>query len=166
MKNSFVLSEISRRLNNIVRFGTVAEIDHKSAKVRVKIGNITTTWIPWITTAGTVKLWNPPVVGEQVTVISQGGDLSLAVAIPSIFGGQFDAPSGDENIVTLEFSENTSIEFNKTNDEFLMKIEDSEVLFNKEKFKVSIGESVLEITPEKIKIHAAIIDEMGVKAGL
>jgi phage baseplate assembly protein V len=164
--NEFVLSEISRRLNNIVRFGTVAEIDHKSAKIRVKIGNITTTWIPWTTTAGAVKLWNPPVVSKQVTVISQGGDLALAVAIPSIFGGQFDASSDDENIVKLEFSENTSIEFSKANDEFLMKIEDSEVLFNKEKFKVSVGESVFEITSEKIKIHAAIIDEMGVKAGL
>jgi phage baseplate assembly protein V len=83
--NEFVFSEVARRLNNIVRFGTVAEIDLKKARVRIKIGKITTDWLPWLTLAGAVKIWNPPVVGEQVCVVSQGGDLSLAVAIPSIF---------------------------------------------------------------------------------
>jgi phage baseplate assembly protein V len=166
MKESFVFSEFIRRLNNIVRFGTVAEVDCKKARVKVKIGKITTTWIPWLTTAGAIKLWNPPVVGEQVSVISQGGDLSLAVAIPSIFQSKFNAPSDDEKVVKIELSENTSIEFDRENEEFKATVNELEITANSKKFKVSIGESILEITPEKIKIHAAIIDAPSLKVGI
>jgi phage baseplate assembly protein V len=159
--NEFVFSEFARRLNNIVRFGTVAEIDHEKARIRVKIGKITTTWIPWTTTAGAVKIWNPPVVGEQVTVVSQGGDLSLAVAIPSIFQSKFSAPSSDGNIVKLELSESTNIEFDRKNEEFKVVIDELEITANSKKFKVSIGFSEFEITSEKIKILSPIVEIPG-----
>jgi phage baseplate assembly protein V len=174
MSQSFVFSEFARRLNNIVRFGTVAKIDLKKARICVQIGGITTNWIPWLTTAGTVKLWKPPVVGEQVCVISQGGDLALAVAIPSIFCNKFAAPSEDEDIVKLELSDKSSVEFNKNDDEIVIRIEGSEAIFGKDNIKAnigksqieinddrirfSVGESEIEITSEKISLHAPIID--------
>jgi phage baseplate assembly protein V len=166
MKESFFFSEFIRRLNNIVRFGTVAEVDYKKAGVKVKIGKITTTWIPCVTTAGAIKLWNPPVVGEQVCVVAQGGDLSLAVAIPSIFQSKFNAPSDDEKVVKLELSSKSSIEFNKENDEILIKAGDSEATFSNDKISFSVGASEIEITPEKIKIHAPIIDAPSLKVGI
>jgi phage baseplate assembly protein V len=182
MNNSYVFSEIARRLNNIVRFGTVAEVDTNKARIRVKIGKITTTWIPWLTTAGSVKLWNPPAIGEQVFVVSQGGDLSVSVAIPSIFQSKFAAPGNDENVIQLELSNKTSIEFNKKNNEFSVKIEDSELVFDNETFKAKIGEvdaeikdgsvklivgsSKLEITAEKISLHAAVIDAPNLKVAM
>lgn len=182
MKESFVFSEFIRRFNNIVRFGTVAEVDYKKARVRVKTGKITTTWIPWATIAGRVKIWNPPVVGEQVSIIAQGGDLSVAVAIPSIYQNKFNAPSDGENVVRIELSDKASIEFNKEGNELIFKIEDSEMFFNKNNFKFAIGESELEvnedkirlsvggseieITSEKIKLNAPIIDATNLKAGL
>jgi phage baseplate assembly protein V len=161
MKESFVFSEFIRRLNNIVRFGIVAEVDCKKARIKVRIGKITTTWIPWMTTAGAIKLWNPPVVGEQVSVISQGGDLSLAVAIPSIFQSKFNAPSDDENVVKLELSNKSSVEFDKENEEILIKIGDAESTFSNDKIRFSVGMSEIEITLEKISIHAPIISIPG-----
>jgi phage baseplate assembly protein V len=59
--------------------------------------------MPWLTTAGAVKLWNPPVVGEQVCVVAQDGDLAVSVAIPSIFQSKFAAPGDDANVIKLEF---------------------------------------------------------------
>lgn len=181
ISQSFVFSEFVRRFNNIVRFGTIAEIDYKRARVRVKTGKITTTWIPWATMAGNMKIWNPPVVGEQVSIIAQGGDLSVAIAIPSIYQNKFSAPSDDENIIKVELSETSSVEFNKENDEITIKIDESELFFNKEKLeakigeteaevsenkiKLSVGNSEIEITPEKIKLHATIIDAPNLKAG-
>ena len=38
--------EILRRLENIVRFGTIAAVRHgKPARCRVKTGNLTTNWV-------------------------------------------------------------------------------------------------------------------------
>jgi phage baseplate assembly protein V len=166
MKESFVFSEFIRRLNNIVRLGTVSEVDYKKARIRVKIGKITTTWIPCLTTAGAIKLCNPPVVGEQVSVISHGGDLSLAVAIPSIFQSKFDAPSNDENVVRLELLENANIEFDKGNDDILIKTGDSKVTLNNDKIRFSVGASEIEKTSKKISIHAPIIDAPSFKVGI
>jgi phage baseplate assembly protein gpV len=75
--------------------------------------------------AGAVKLWNPPVVGVQVRVVSQGGDLALAVAIPSIFQNKFNVPSDDANII----------------EEITVRIDDAEVHFSSDKFSVSQGYS-------------------------
>jgi phage baseplate assembly protein V len=152
--NDFVLSEVARRLNNIARFGVVAEIDHKKARIRVKIGKITTTWIPWLTTAGTLKIWNPPVVGEQVCVVAQGGDLAVSVAIPSIFQNKFKQPCDNKDIIKLEFNEDISIEFDKTNEELSIKVGNLNVILAKSKFKISICASEIEMTPASIRISA------------
>jgi phage baseplate assembly protein V len=161
MSKSFVFSEFARRLNNIVRFGTVAEVDLNKARVRIKIGKITTNWIPWLTTAGAVKLWNPPVVGEQVCVVSQGGDLSLAVAIPSIFQNKFAAPGNDPNTIRIEFSDNAFVEFSKATDEITARIDGAEICFCSDKFHVSIGASEIEITPAGISINAPTVSIPG-----
>jgi phage baseplate assembly protein V len=161
MSKSFVFSEFARRLNNIVRFGTVAEVDLKKARVRIKIGKITTNWIPWLTTAGAVKLWNPPVVGEQVCVVSQGGDLSLAVAIPSIFQSKFAAPGNDPNTIKVELSDNASVEFSKATDEITARIDGAEICFGSDKFHVSIGASEIEVTPASISLNASTVSIPG-----
>ena len=163
MNQSFEFSEVVRRMNNIVRFGTVAAIDHKKSRVKIKIGKITTAWIPWLTTAGAVKIWNPPVEGEQVAVIAQGGDLAVSVAIPGIFQNKFKSPSDDPNIIKLEISEKTCLEFDKKNDEFKLEIGDLKISRQSEKFELKIGESSIEITPEKISINAPIVDISGLK---
>ena len=163
MNQSFVFSEVVRRMNNIVRFGTVAAIDHKKSRVKIKIGKITTAWIPWLTTAGQVKIWNPPVEGEQVAVIAQGGDLAVSVAIPGIFQNKFAAPCDDPNIIKLEISEKTFLEFDKKNDEFKIKVDELEIEANSDKMKFSIASSSIEITPEKISINAPVVDIPGLK---
>jgi phage baseplate assembly protein V len=161
MNDSFVFSEVARRLGNVVRFGTVAEIDHKKARIRVKIGKITTTWMPWLTTAGSVKIWNSPVVGEQVCVVAQDGDLAVSLAIPGIFCNKFAAPGNNQNTIRMEFSDDVSIEFNKTNNEFTLEIRGAEVILGGDKFKVSIGASEIEMTPESIRISASSVEIPG-----
>ena len=38
----FMSAEINRRLDNIIRFGTIAEVDYATARARVKSGQILT----------------------------------------------------------------------------------------------------------------------------
>lgn len=42
-------SELLRLILNLIRFGTIADINHDTQRVRVKVGENTTTWRPWIT---------------------------------------------------------------------------------------------------------------------
>ena len=178
---SFVFSEMHRQMQNLIKFGTIKEIDHKKARVKVATGKVITNWIPWITTAGSIKVWNPLSIGEQVLVISQSGDHSVGVAIPSIYQNKFSSPSDKENVIKLELSNKTSIEFDKDSDEFLLKIDDTKIIVGSEKIgielgnaeikvesdgiKFSVGKSEIEITAEKIKLNAPIIEAPSLKAG-
>ncbi len=49
LENNFAISELQTKMANIVRIGVVKEIDYEKVKVRVKIGDIVTDYLPWIT---------------------------------------------------------------------------------------------------------------------
>ncbi|MFJ5423733.1 phage baseplate assembly protein V, partial [Wolbachia endosymbiont of Drosophila barbarae] len=61
LDHSFAISELNRKLANVVRIGIVKEIDYEKAKAKVKIGEIVTDFLPWITSrAGEERSWLPP----------------------------------------------------------------------------------------------------------
>lgn len=77
---------LSRLIENLIRFGTIAEVDEVKALVRVKSGDILTAWRPWISArAGEDREWNPPTVGEQVIYFSPSGLLAQGVALCGLF---------------------------------------------------------------------------------
>ena len=48
--------ESTRRVENLARMGTVLEVRHtKPARCRVKLGDNTTDWLPWIAGRATGK---------------------------------------------------------------------------------------------------------------
>ena len=77
------IAEIRRRLDNMIRSGTIAEVDHgdpaqgRPPLCRVKTGTITTGWLPFFTRrSGSTKEWDPVSVGEQCTILSPSGELT------------------------------------------------------------------------------------------
>nr|BDD44937.1 hypothetical protein 13 [Coxiellaceae bacterium] len=92
--HDFALSELHRRFGNLIRFGVIAEIDAKKARVRVTMGKITTDWLPWLTgSAAHYRDWNPPAMGEQVLLLSPQGDYSQGIVLHGIYQQKFPAPA-------------------------------------------------------------------------
>lgn len=109
MKNA---AEILRLLNNLIRIGTIEEIDHKAARVRVKSGDNITAWINWTPArAGKTKTWDPPTKGEQVVLLSPSGDMSQAIVLQSLYSDENPAPSDSENIWLKKFPDGTEIRY-------------------------------------------------------
>ncbi|MDQ7987287.1 phage baseplate assembly protein V [Pseudomonas sp. G34] len=82
--NSF--AALARLIENLVRFGTIAEVDEPKARVRVKSGELLTTWLPWLALrAGADRQWNPPTEGEQVVLLSPSGLLAQGIALTGLF---------------------------------------------------------------------------------
>ena len=96
------LADLRRRIDNLLRVGTVAAVDLARARVQVHYGVGTpedaalearTEWIPWLTTrAGADRAWWAPSVGEQVVILAPSGDLVGAAALPAIFSVQAPPP--------------------------------------------------------------------------
>lgn len=85
----YTLAEMWRRMNNMIRRGTVHSVQLAPPRVRILFGtdpvNNTehvSAWLPWYTRADAgVQEWSVPAVGCPATVLSEGGDLRNGVAL-------------------------------------------------------------------------------------
>lgn len=105
------LSEILRLLQNLIRLGTVAEVE--GAKARVQLGpTLTTEWLKCITPrAGSTRTWSAPTVGEQVVVLSPGGDLTRGTILPAVFSQAFDAPELSQAVHTTHYPDGAVVQY-------------------------------------------------------
>ena len=88
------IPELLRLLHNLIRLGTIAEVDHRAARVRVKTGELLTDWLPWLEgRAGTTRDWDPPTKGEQVILFSPGGDPANGVVLCGLCSNAHPAPA-------------------------------------------------------------------------
>lgn len=106
------LADIARRLDNIIRLGTVAEVDHAQALCRVKSGGITTGWLPWLERrAGTTRTWSAPTVGEQVVVFSPSGEPAAGVVLAGLYTTAHGQPSGTGDHHVIDFPDGARITY-------------------------------------------------------
>lgn len=102
------IAELSRRNANMIRTGRVIAVDAATGTVRVDVGAdgepLVTPPIPWPERAGDRRTWNPPSIGEVMTVISPGGEVGArSVATYGGFTDAVPAPSGRGDATVLAF---------------------------------------------------------------
>lgn len=93
------IAELFRRVNNLLRVGKVVAVNYATAKARVKIGDITTDFLPWLTPS--TAAWIPLKNGEQVVVLSPNGDLRFGMILPALYQSAKPAPSSDAAIISI-----------------------------------------------------------------
>lgn len=151
LESNFAISELQRKLANIVRIGVVKEVDYEKAKVRVKIGELLTDFLPWITSrAGEERSWLPPSINEQVVILSPLGELSLGVVLAGIYQQNYSAPENSEMINSLVFQDGTKLLYDKESKNLEISVVD--------KLNFKVGKSEIKMTKSGIKLKAERID--------
>jgi phage baseplate assembly protein V len=106
------LSELARAVRDLIRIGVVSEIDTEQALCRVQTGELVTNWLHWLTPrAGGARTWWAPSVGEQVLLLSLGGELDTAFVLPAIYSDDFPAPSVSAQACHVQFSDGAVMEY-------------------------------------------------------
>lgn len=109
-------AETNRQIANVINFGQISEVDCARAKARVKFGQVTTDWLPWVTfRAGSAQTWSAPTTGEQCIVLAQGGDLNMAAIILGLYTKNAPSQSADEHV--FNFSDGAKITYNQASGE-------------------------------------------------
>ena len=112
MNTTLQLNDMMRLVNNLVRIGKVSELDLANARCRVSSGDNVTAWLPWIThRAGRTRSWWAPSVGEQVLLLSMGGELNTAFVLPAVFSDASPAPSASADAIHLAFPDGAIFEY-------------------------------------------------------
>ncbi|CNE12854.1 baseplate assembly protein V [Yersinia kristensenii] len=109
---NILIAGLKRLLANIIRIGIVSDVDLANGLCRVKIGNLETDWLNWLTLrAGRVRFWSAPSVGEQVMVLSIGGELTTGFVLPAIFSDANSAPSQSADAMVITFPDGARFEY-------------------------------------------------------
>ncbi|MEH0875619.1 phage baseplate assembly protein V [Pectobacterium cacticida] len=112
MKTQATLTEIQRLLRNVIRVGVVTHVNTADALCRVQNGEMTTGWLNWLTRrAGRSRDWWAPSIGEQVLILSIGGELDTAFVLPGIYSDANPAPSASADAYHVSFPDGAVIEY-------------------------------------------------------
>lgn len=104
------LAELHRRIENLIRTGTVKEVNLD--RVRIHSGELVTNWIPWLTLrAGDARTWWRPSIGEQVVLLCLSGEPTTAIALPAIYSDACPAPVTDEQIQHNLYPDGAVVEY-------------------------------------------------------
>lgn len=106
----YEITDLHRRVANLIRPGKVADADYAKARVRVRIGDLVTAPLRWLThRAGGDVTWWAPEVGEQVLVLSPSGALAQGWVLPGGFGAAAPAPAASPDIHAVQYGDGFKI---------------------------------------------------------
>lgn len=110
MNDGYRLTDIERRLHNLLMVGTVSAVDPVNALCRVQAGKNLTAWLAWLTQrAGPDRTWWAPEVGEQVLVLSPSGETAQGVVMPSLYQTAHPAPGDRVTHHVQEYADGTRV---------------------------------------------------------
>ena len=110
-----MLSELQRRLANVVRKGKVHSVQLNPPRCRVEVQpGVVTTWLPWSHgRAANSRDWEPISVGEQVVVLSESGELNNGVVIAGLHTAANPSPSFDPDQHVTEYDDGTRVVYDR-----------------------------------------------------
>lgn len=102
----------ARNLSNLIRLGTVAEVDLAARLCRVQSGDLRTDFLPWLVpAAGALIVWAAPSIGEQVLVLSPDGETMGGVVLRGLYSDAFAAPANGADITLVQFGDGAQVSY-------------------------------------------------------
>ncbi len=113
MELEYRVSELERRMNNMIRICTVEAVQGDRAVVRDGSG-LKTGFLPWVTRrAGKDREWWAPEPDEQVVLLCPHGEPALGVILPSIYRDMFAAPASVRTVHRTIYDDGAVIEYDR-----------------------------------------------------
>lgn len=116
---NYIVRDLQRRMANMIRRGRVHSMDFEQSPPRVKVEyekDAVTGWLPWISGRESSKHrtdWEPLAIGEQVIILSESGDLSAGVVIPSLPDASSPVPSTSPDEHVSRYEDGTTFTYNR-----------------------------------------------------
>ncbi|EOU9154490.1 phage baseplate assembly protein V [Escherichia coli] len=152
-----------RLITNLIRTGVVTEVDRENWLCRVKTGELETNWISWLTLrAGNARTWWRPSEGEQVVLLSLGGNLETAFALPAIYSNQFAPPSTSADACVTEHPDGGWFEYEPATGRWYVRGIKSMVIEAAGNITLKTSEFVLEA--DRTRINSEVVINGGVNA--
>lgn len=116
---NYIVRDLQRRMANMIRRGRVHSVDFEQSPPRVKVEyekGAVTGWLPWISGRESNKHrtdWEPLAIGEQVIILSESGELSAGVVLPSLPDATSQVPSTSPDEHVSRYEDGTMFIYNR-----------------------------------------------------
>ncbi|KTS14691.1 baseplate assembly protein [Pantoea dispersa] len=160
------LTEIMRLITNLIRTGIVSEVDKVNWLCRVKTGDLETNWINWLTLrAGNTRTWWKPSVGEQVVLLSLGGNLETAFALPAIYSEAFPPPDYSEDGSTTVFKDGGWFQYEPESGQLLIRNIKSVLIEASDKIELNTAHFVVNADQTLLNSPTVITGDTAIHGG-
>lgn len=106
-------ADLARRLESLIRTGTISAVQLKPLRVRVSSGGLSSNWLSCITLrAGTTQDWDPPTVNEQCVIFSPSGDPALGLVLVGLNSDSIPSPSDNPDECLRVYPDGARILYN------------------------------------------------------
>ncbi len=156
------VSELERRMANVIQTGTVSDVDYETGRYRVHLATgekgepVKTPWIRSSELAGWagdedvegVSSWTPLVKGQQVHVLSRDGDICENSWIVSAgYRDRFPQLDTDPKAYVRKVGKLTLVE---RSDGLLVTIGDASITLREDSVELKVGSKRVVITGDEI----------------
>lgn len=118
-------ADLARRIENILRFGTIVSVDHAAALCVVRTGALQSRPMKWMTLrAGDARTWWAPSVGEQVLVLCPGGTTERGVVLPAIYADAAQRPAGGDHANVTLYTDGAIVSYDPVAHELVATLPD------------------------------------------
>jgi phage baseplate assembly protein V len=110
--SDFSLSELIRRVHNVVALGTVTEVDHAAGRLRAAIAGRLTGRLPIPALIGrNFRAHVPMREGTQVLVAAPSGNPANGVVASVLYTDALPPPERDPNVDVVVFNDGTTLRY-------------------------------------------------------
>ena len=146
-------ADLARRLDNLIRLGTIAAVDHARALCRVQSGGLLTDWLPWAERrAGNTRTWTPPTVGEQVLLLCPSGEPGAGIVLTGIYTNAHDQPSASADEHVTHYPDGARDRYDHAAHDYLLDVPPGG------KITLRCGASLIEITNDGVRVVGPRVD--------
>ena len=147
------LTELSRRIENIVRIGTIHDVDHDAVRCRVRTGRLVTDWLRWHTPrAGQTRTWDPPTTGEQCLILSPSGEPENGVVFYGFNSDNHPAPSNRPSEHLTVYPDHAYIFYDHESHQYRLDVPEGGCI------TLNCGASQIQISTHNIRLISPRID--------
>ena len=124
----FEVTELHRRLSNLIRLGTIEQTNYSGniPRCKVRIGDILTAYLPVLSLrAGKDQHSWLLEQDEQVLVLAPSGDLAQGVILGSIAQNKFPSLNHSEHVHRTQYADGAVIEYDRQSHHLKMILPDA-----------------------------------------
>lgn len=154
-------AETDRRLGDLLRYGTVCEVNDWRCRVRLDEG-FETDWIDMpLLRCGNVRIWAPYSVDEQVSLVCPDGDIAAATIHASHASREFPAWSHSPKCTSIDWADGSRIVYDPDQKWILVHAADGMIRLSAPKGLEILGDVEID---GKLKATGEISSDDDVKA--